>query len=102
MTPQPRLCLPAVSLALALAGCGAADIPAPATPPAIDECGASALGQFVNQTPTDATMMTIRSTIAHGRIRTIRPGDMVTLDFRADRLNVEIGADGRIKLFRCG
>ena len=34
--------------------------------------------------------------------RAINPGDMVTQDFRPDRLNIEIGEDGRIKQFRCG
>ena len=39
---------------------------------------------------------------AAGQVRTIRPGDAVTMDFRPDRLNLEIGEDGRITRFRCG
>jgi hypothetical protein len=35
-------------------------------------------------------------------IRIIRPGDAVTMDFSLQRLNVEIGADGRITAIRCG
>ena len=35
-------------------------------------------------------------------VRIIRPGDAVTMDFSLERLNVEIGADGRIAAVRCG
>ncbi len=35
-------------------------------------------------------------------VRWIRPGDMVTMDFREDRLNIELDAQGRVTLFRCG
>ena len=37
-----------------------------------------------------------------GKRENIAPGDVVTLDFSPARLNVELGEDGRIKLFRCG
>jgi hypothetical protein len=29
-------------------------------------------------------------------LRTVRPGEMVTMDYRADRLTVEVDAQGRI------
>ncbi|MDB5679593.1 I78 family peptidase inhibitor [Sphingomonas bacterium] len=35
-------------------------------------------------------------------LRVIRPGQMVTMDFLEDRLNVHIDADGRILSFNCG
>ncbi|MGB3316144.1 MAG: I78 family peptidase inhibitor [Albidovulum sp.] len=35
-------------------------------------------------------------------IRIIRPGDALTIDFSLQRLNVEIGLDGRITAIRCG
>jgi hypothetical protein len=52
--------------------------------------------------PTETVKEEIASTAGHSRIRYIAPGDVVTMDFRPDRLNVETGEDGRIKLFRCG
>jgi hypothetical protein len=35
-------------------------------------------------------------------LRWIRPGDMVTMDYREDRLNVELDAQNRVKALRCG
>lgn len=74
----------------------------PSPEPADSECGAEKLGDYVNQLPSTEAMARIQTAVGHDRIRTIRPGDAVTMDFRPDRLNVEIGPDGRIKLFRCG
>jgi hypothetical protein len=70
--------------------------------PAADECGAGKLGSYINRPAAGDTMARIRQTIGHDRIRTINPGDAVTMDFRPDRLNAEIGEDGRIKRLRCG
>lgn len=70
--------------------------------PATDECGANKLGDYLNLLPTSDVLAKIRAVLGHDRIRTIRPGDAVTMDFRPDRLNVEIGEDGRIKRLRCG
>ena len=35
-------------------------------------------------------------------VRVIRPGDAVTMDYRQDRLNIELDADGKIVRFNCG
>ena len=35
-------------------------------------------------------------------IRWIRPGDMVTMDYREDRLNLHLDARGRVTKVRCG
>ena len=75
-----------------------AQIPEPTT----DECGADRLGRYLNVLPTETIKAEIADRVEHDRIRYIAPGDMVTQDLRPDRLNVETGVDGRIKLFRCG
>ena len=66
------------------------------------ECGADKLDRWLNVLPTETVKADIRETVGHDRIRYIAPGDAVTMDLRPDRLNVETGVDGRIKLFRCG
>jgi hypothetical protein len=70
--------------------------------PDADECGADKLGRWLNVLPTETVKAQIRDTVGHDRIRYIAPGDVVTMDLRPDRLNVETGEDGRIALFRCG
>jgi hypothetical protein len=73
-----------------------------ANEPDASECGADRLARWLNVLPTETVREEIREAVGHDRIRYIAPGDMVTMDFRPDRLNVETGDDGRIKLFRCG
>lgn len=73
-----------------------------ANEPDATECGADKLDRWLNVLPTDEAKAEIREAVGHERIRYIAPGDVVTMDFRPDRLNVETGEDGRIKLFRCG
>ena len=65
-------------------------------------CGADKLDRWLNVLPTETVKAEIRDAVGHDRIRYIAPGDAVTMDLRPDRLNVETGVDGRIKLFRCG
>lgn len=36
------------------------------------------------------------------KVRLIRPGDAVTMDFQPDRLNVELDAAGRVVRVHCG
>jgi hypothetical protein len=65
-------------------------------------CGADKLGKFLNLLPTGDVKTQIQATVgADIAIRYIAPGDVVTQDLRANRLNVETGEDGRIKQFRC-
>lgn len=35
-------------------------------------------------------------------LRWIRPGDVVTMDYREDRLNIELDARSRVARLRCG
>ncbi len=37
-----------------------------------------------------------------GTLRWLRPGDIVTMEYREDRLNIELDAKGRVKAVRCG
>ena len=35
-------------------------------------------------------------------VRWLRPGDIVTMEYRADRLNIELDERHRVKALRCG
>lgn len=88
--------------ALTLAACQS-ESPAETPPPPVaeDGCGMVAVGKFIGGKLTPTVEAEISATIS-GTHRVIRPGDAVTMDFRADRLNIELDRTGKIKLMRCG
>jgi hypothetical protein len=95
----------AAPLALTLTGCnqladlGVIDHPAPKVE---DTCGFGKLGRYRDVPASPNVLAEIGAIVGEKNLRAIRPGDAVTMDFRPDRLNVEIGAGGRIDRLRCG
>jgi hypothetical protein len=69
--------------------------PDPAAPGA-DACGAAQYAAFVGKAITEPGVPP-----EGPNVRYIRPGAQVTMDFRADRLNVDIDAADVITGFRC-
>jgi len=65
-------------------------------------CGADKLKRWMNVLPTESVKEEIAATVGDRPIRYYKQGDPITMDFSPARLNVELGEDGRIKLFRCG
>ncbi len=66
------------------------------TAPGADACGAGQYVGLVGKLITDAGVP------PEGQnVRYIRPGTQVTMDFRADRLNIDIDAANVITGFRC-
>lgn len=61
-------------------------------------CPAAELQGLVGQ--PEALAQTVVNPV--GATRIIRPGEAVTLDYSPSRLNIEIGADGRIASVHCG
>lgn len=79
---------------LVLAAC---DQPAPPAPaPDRDLCKASGFQGLVGQPET-----VVKTMMLPAGSRLIGPGDAVTMDFRPDRLNIEIGTDRRIARIGC-
>jgi hypothetical protein len=66
------------------------------------QCGADKLARWLNALPTDDVKREIAAAVGERPIRYYGQGDPITMDFSPARLNVELGEDGRIKLFRCG
>jgi hypothetical protein len=93
---------------LLLAACagpaGPCNIPAApaAAETATDECGAAALSRYLDVSATGEMKAAITAAAGDRPVRYIAPGDAVTMDFVAARLNVELGDDGRVKRLRCG
>lgn len=75
------------------------------TPPVADvakRCDAgnaqSAVGQAASQDVVDKAVRDSGSSTA----RVIKPGEAVTMDFREDRLNIEVDAGNMVTAVRCG
>lgn len=82
---------------------------APATPapppPAADAsgpCRASAAEFARGRAYTDALGAELQAKAGAKALRVIRPGQAVTMDFRDDRLNVELDAGGKVTKVSCG
>lgn len=84
---------------VASAALGACVAPPAVTPiaPAPDACGAAALQYLVGQPRQAIGGMTF-----HQPLRIIEPGQAVTMDFNAQRLNIELDGNGRISRIACG
>ena len=92
----------ALALALVLGGCTAQQAP-PARTAGGDACRAGRLRAYQGVPLTADTLARITAAASGVQnVRTIRPGDAVTMDYRVDRLNVELDEAGRITRLRCG
>ncbi|WP_242112765.1 I78 family peptidase inhibitor [Luteimonas aquatica] len=115
---MPMRALLVLSVVLSLSACahdpaGAQDAAA-STPPAagstpetpVDpmpaDCNAAAAQSYVGQAASDANLDAVRGATGAKNVRVIKPGDAVTMDFRSDRLNIELDAQGRIARIGCG
>jgi hypothetical protein len=102
MTQRP---LAALALLALLPGCIFIPIPAPpGAPGAItiipaDPCGARSLSAYKGL--TEAEIRNI-SFVAPGPVRVLTVGQPATADVIENRLNIIIGADGRVDGFTCG
>ncbi|SFR59134.1 Peptidase inhibitor I78 family protein [Yoonia tamlensis] len=62
-----------------------------------DTCGANQRAHLIGR---DATAL--ERVLILGMVRVIRPDDMVTMDFREDRINFKIDAQEKIVAITCG
>ena len=101
------LSVAAVTL-LSLAACaprqGTVSPPVPAAPAeAAAACHADAAQAFIGKQADEATVAQARQAAgANGDVRVIKPGQPVTMDYRGDRLNVEVDEHGAITRITCG
>lgn len=72
--------------------------PAPtAAAPDEDSCNKAAYASLIGKTEKDPMVPPAGALVRH-----IHPGDQVTMDYRADRLDIDIDAKGLITGLRCG
>ena len=114
MTAFSRL-LPAMASFALLAACtsqtGAAPEASP-PPPKIEQlensadasqasCGADKLADYIGVVMSDTVLAQIKAASGAKTIRVVGPKDMITMDFRQDRLTISTAEDGKIKTLRC-
>lgn len=91
-------------------------MPAPTAPPAsamaaqahagldadAGACSPGSAQRFVGQPASAANVEAARAAAAAGTVRVISPGQAVTMDYRPDRLNIDVDAQRVIIKLRCG
>ncbi|MCH8686561.1 I78 family peptidase inhibitor [Pedomonas mirosovicensis] len=83
-------------------GAGAAAPEATTAPALSSSCDAEKVQDIVGQAYSDALAENARKASGATTLRIIRPGQAVTMDFRQDRLNLELDAEEKIVRARCG
>jgi hypothetical protein len=86
----------AAALAWLAAGCTAN------APPATFACNAAAAQSAVGKVANVALMEDARRAANARMVRTLRPGEVVTMEFNAERLNLEVDAANVVQKVRCG
>jgi hypothetical protein len=100
-----RVCLPLV-FTVALSACAQQppQVPAAPKPPVIapNECNDAAAQFAVGKTADAKLAEEARVRASALRVRMVHPGQMVTMEFDASRLTIEVDAGGKVASVRCG
>ena len=65
-------------------------------------CVAEGVDNFIGQPGTSETGAAILRATRASVLRWAPPGYMLTMDFRADRVTVRLGSDGKVTAINCG
>ena len=85
--------------ALALAGCAP---PPESTPPPVRDCNAAAVQVLIGRQRTTALVQEVQRLSHADAVRVLRPGQMVTMEYRADRVNIRVDAQDKVVAITCG
>ena len=97
-----RLLLPALIVA-ALAACTTPmHDGGPLPPEPVASCNASRGNWAIGQAPTEDVLRRLQADTGSAALRVLRPGTVVTMDYRGDRLNVDVNERNAITGLRCG
>lgn len=95
-----RIALPLLGLAAAACTQDARPEAAPAAPGV--QCNANNLQSLIGQPRSEALVVEAKRLSGAKMVRYLTPDMMVTMEFRADRLNLHVGSDGKVASARCG
>ena len=96
-----------MSMSIRLLGLSAAAVmmsacATPATPPSTSACNSDAIRHYVGQVATSSVIEAARKAAGAEMVRSHKPGDPVTLDYRAERLNILVDDSKKILRATCG
>ena len=74
----------------------------PATPPSSSACNAGAIQSYVGQMATPSVIEAARKAAGAELVRSHKPSDPVTLDYRVERLNILVDDANKILRATCG
>lgn len=94
MSMRSLFLLPAV---LSLGACAT-----PEAPPMTSRCNAEAAQRHVGHAATAEVVAAARNDAGADTVRTLKPGQVVTMEYLAGRLNVYLDASGEIARIACG
>lgn len=94
--------MPLLALAMGACATGGAVPPAPAAPAAPDQCSADAAQGLVGQQGTAELAAEALRLTGLRTVRWVWPGQAVTMDYRADRLDISLDHEGKVERISCG
>lgn len=97
------LAVPLVVLILSVGACASMGPPPDVgAPGAANMCNAEAVRWAIGREPTQDVVERARVESGSNVVRVIRPGEVVTMDYRVDRLNLDVNDRNAISGARCG
>ncbi|HDS1580966.1 TPA: hypothetical protein QEL15_003065 [Stenotrophomonas maltophilia] len=94
--------LPLAACSHAGSSTAAASTPPPAAAEAAHECRPDTLEAFTGKPADEATVKQLVAASGARNARVVKPGMAVTMDFRQDRVTVQVDAQNRIERASCG
>lgn len=92
-------------LAMSLTACTSTsdpEIPSNPKPETTESaCGADKVGSYVGQPFNNDLLIKIKAESTAQNVRVLHPGSAMTMDYRPDRLNIHVDANGRIEKMHC-
>lgn len=97
MSPRPLLLLSAALLLVACATPASED-----EPPSTGTCNADAAQAHIGKPASDANLQAALKASGAKTLRSLTPGQAMTMDYREDRVNILQDAGGNIERISCG
>lgn len=82
--------------------CAGCTPPPQSTPPPARECDAAAAAGLVGAQGSPRLAREAQRMSRAAMVRVLRPGQMVTMEYRADRLNIRVDGQGKVLAITCG